>query len=57
MKCNICKKEYDETTTIYVRDEGKQKIEIEICQWCGQTLLAELLKQFVIETYHLNLKK
>ena len=56
MKCYICKENVDTSTTVAVRVVKKELLEIEICDYCRQMILAELTKQFIIEKWLPNME-
>lgn len=49
--CTICEEEADGLTEIYIRDIHNSELIVEICDYCRQMLLAELMKQFISEKW------
>ncbi len=56
-KCLLCDEESDALTTLPIRYVKKVLLEIEICEFCRHTLLAELMKQFLLENWMPNMEE
>ena len=52
MKCTICNDKFDVMTTIPVRMVKNKMLEIEVCDYCRQQILMELMKQFILEQWN-----